>query len=167
MLKQNEIQILLFVGIFMHFFFPQLLFFQLNTFNLLISIIFSQLIVDIFKYLSPWKYWIIEIFLRDLSGNFEIGKSFVEIDISSTIVMLELILRDFLFGIWLKTIKLLNSLFDSVLKKEIVNKDDHFTNIDFWDFEKILQVFVVSVSKLLVQYVGFLITFHQMCSWVH
>ena len=88
---------------------------------LLTTVIFLKLVVDVLKEFSPGKYWVIQVFLRDLSCYIEIRKSLIEIYVGGAVIALELVFLNLFFTVVLNSAELFDGFFDSVLEKEIVD----------------------------------------------
>jgi len=58
--------------------------------NEVFSIILCELIGHVVEEVSPRSDWIIEVFLDNFPGNFEVGMSLVEIEICSNVIILDL-----------------------------------------------------------------------------
>ena len=58
--------------------------------NEVFSVVLCELVGHVIEEVSPRSDWIIEVFLDDFPGNFEVGMSLVEVEVSGNVVILDL-----------------------------------------------------------------------------
>ena len=71
-----------------------------------------------------------------------------------------------LLGVSLQPAKLLNRLLNPILQQQIIHKHNHLPDIDLWDLQQILQIFVIGLPEVLVKDVGLLVGLHEVGPWV-
>ena len=87
--------------------------------NEVFSIILCKLVGHVVEEISPRSDWIIEVFLDDFPGNFEVGMSLVEVEVSGNVIVLDLSLA-FRHVLRLYLLKLAYRWLNSVLQQQIV-----------------------------------------------
>jgi len=58
--------------------------------NEVFSVILCELVGHVIEEVSPRSDWIIEVFLDDFPGNFEVGMSLVEVEVCGNVIVLDL-----------------------------------------------------------------------------